>query len=469
MSDVWDIGVARVDSFGNLYLNGGVSYQSDSVINVPTSATDTGRYENLLETYNTAKAMTPNGSPLSSENRVLILLEAGVYDLGNNKFEIDAEFVDLSSIVPIMGGTNILSYQPTNTILKGTPEAVTGILVEVSVDDVKIVGISFVSNTVSTRPLYFSSDDGGGSVGYFEKVYMYNVEHDINIYDYPDFERSVGGTWIDCVASMEYSWRINPQTSENSSAYFTSNMKNCHTGKYSFGGDFVPYVVGGEENYKFKGARLERCTSILGASDGNGSFSGCSEWGIGVDEDTVFIECEGGDQCFGLGINFKGKMYRCSGRRICVGATRLDTRIGEFSGYAEDCNFGRGSFGGQHADAVTDVGSNTGTMINCKVNIDNFIGGDKPYILNGAQIIDCVFRNFGDGVDLFKLTDGTSKILNCNLEVFPGTARHIVADSALSVSFAGCTINNKANSTTGLGANVTNIASPDGNGVYSLV
>jgi hypothetical protein len=45
--------------------------------------------------YTEAKALTPNGSALSFENRAVLILGAGIYDLGGVEYAIDGEFVDI--------------------------------------------------------------------------------------------------------------------------------------------------------------------------------------------------------------------------------------------------------------------------------------------------------------------------------------------------------------------------------------
>ncbi|MHC4213983.1 MAG: hypothetical protein ACYSWP_11475, partial [Planctomycetota bacterium] len=86
MSDVWNVGVARVDSEGNLFLDGEINYSSDSVVTVPSSKSSSSSYSNLVSSYNSAKLLTPNGSPLSATNRACILLQPSEYDIGSNEF-----------------------------------------------------------------------------------------------------------------------------------------------------------------------------------------------------------------------------------------------------------------------------------------------------------------------------------------------------------------------------------------------
>ena len=49
----------------------------------------------MLEKYYEAKALTPNGQPLSNSNRAAVFVPPGRYDLGTAVLVLDTEFVDL--------------------------------------------------------------------------------------------------------------------------------------------------------------------------------------------------------------------------------------------------------------------------------------------------------------------------------------------------------------------------------------
>ena len=49
----------------------------------------------LRNAYTTAKALTPNGSALSSTNRAVVLIPPGVYNLGSTSLDLDTAYVDL--------------------------------------------------------------------------------------------------------------------------------------------------------------------------------------------------------------------------------------------------------------------------------------------------------------------------------------------------------------------------------------
>ena len=53
---------------------------------------------NLIAAYNRAKALTPHGQPLSANNRAVVLVPPGNYDMGTGQLVVDAEFVDIAGI-----------------------------------------------------------------------------------------------------------------------------------------------------------------------------------------------------------------------------------------------------------------------------------------------------------------------------------------------------------------------------------
>jgi len=60
--------------------------------NAVTNGTD------LIAAYATAKALTPHGQPLGADNRAVVLVPPGKYDLGTGQLEMDTEFVDVAGL-----------------------------------------------------------------------------------------------------------------------------------------------------------------------------------------------------------------------------------------------------------------------------------------------------------------------------------------------------------------------------------
>ena len=96
VSDVKDL------RFGDGLSNGGFStgINSDAMIYVPavaTTAIENGAAAQAA--YNYAKTWMPYGNALSLNNRVTILLSAGVYDFSQNPLIMDASYIDVVGIL----------------------------------------------------------------------------------------------------------------------------------------------------------------------------------------------------------------------------------------------------------------------------------------------------------------------------------------------------------------------------------
>lgn len=106
-----------------------------------TSTVEVGAYGSAVENgnsfknaYTSAKALTPNGSALSSTNRAVLILGAGRYDLDGSTFTIDGEFVD------IVVAANLLSH-PESLITKQSAVFTNGNF-DVTANDVLIYGLT---------------------------------------------------------------------------------------------------------------------------------------------------------------------------------------------------------------------------------------------------------------------------------------------------------------------------------------
>ena len=54
--------------------------------------------QNLIAAYAAAKALTPNGQALGSDNRAVVLVPPGKYDLGTGQLDMDTQYVDLAGL-----------------------------------------------------------------------------------------------------------------------------------------------------------------------------------------------------------------------------------------------------------------------------------------------------------------------------------------------------------------------------------
>ena len=451
-------------------------YYGDNSIFVEDASSDTERYTNLTSAYGAAKTLTPNGFALSASNRADVMIPAGTYDAGSSIFALNGDFVDLIALVPVMGGTDIGTYQPNNVIITGAP-ATYGHVVNLTADDIQLVGLSIVSTTADTTPIHINQTASSGDTCVYDRLYFWVQGNSIqNVTSgagtAPDTDggmtyQNIRGKWTDCVCSFSWAWRVNGWGTPTT-AIFDADMKNCHAGERSYAGDCVD-VVSWETKFLMENCSLENCIG------GDQSFAGCGGWGCGIASTVTFTECEAGDNSYGMGSNIQGTLIRCRGGRLCAGSTTDDGYPdGEFSGYAEGCIFDSGSLGGTGASTVTETGVCSGTVVRCKVGrYEDFTQSfAKETHIEGAIIIDSDYFFMRDGFGVFTIgADGGSfaKIIGCNLQMFPKAATYpIDASVARDVIFAGCTVNNQANSATGLGANVTNKATTPANGLYNL-
>jgi hypothetical protein len=244
------------------------------------------------------------------------------------------------------------------------------------------------------------------------------------------------GTWTRCIGSM-LSFR--PGTAEGD---FTATMIDCIASAYSFHGD-----LGGD----FVGARLERCRCVGTETFVTAGFGGCSTIAAGADAATVFIECESGDNSFCLSNDCAATFLRCRGGANCFACNIESGENGGFSGYAEDCIAGPGSFGGSGNSAA--LSSLSGTLVRCTVT-----GSVEPWRLTGATIRDSLLTVTTTNKNGVTLLDSNSKIYNSTILVnAAGNGVPVHAASARNVRVAHCRFNNADTDADGLHANVTNL------------
>ena len=492
--DKWNIDGVSVDIGNNVTIQNNLSVggaitgnlygYGDSAIIVQSSLTDEGRFEKLEEAYAAAKLLTPGGNALSASNRASVIIPPGTYDAGTDTLVLDQNYVDLVALVPETPSRPIAgvdytvteeakikasAYKPTGTVIVGTGLNV----VTQSVDDIRMVGFSIANisdeSSITEKCAFNVTDESGGENSIYEKMFFYVLNHYeqsdlINGPANPMFVKDVSGTWIDCVAAMDQAWRLD-YTGDNDTT-FSAKMYNCFAGWRSFGGDFFR---SSSYTHKFSGCYLYRC---LGTSQ---SFGGCGTWGIPSDSTAEFVECETYSQGFSIGTTAGGRYIRCKGGDDCFGGTTstiLGENVGEFSGYAEDCVGGFGSFGRSDSTAYAagNIGKCSGTLVGCTLGErDNFVGSVSMHC-EGAIIDNCYIpggSGDGTGFPTIILNDSNTVIRNSILENFSGdtAGASIGATSAQNVIAVNNVLYNGTVFATGLNASVTNLAATDGNAV----
>ena len=475
-------GIVQVNAgAGGLDLSGDVAainINSDGVILVDASATsDTARFTNLQAAYTAAKSLNPNGAAISTTNRATVVIPPGTYDAGTNTFTLDAEYVDLIALVPehrakwwdtddyttMSPDLTESKYRPTGTVIEGNGQTV----VIQAVSNVNLVGFTIYNYSPDTladndKMPFTVRVNNGAPDSCYEKLYfhakkppVYNggIQEPAN----PMYEQDAAGTWVDCTASMDFMWRGGYSTNLN--CYTSLRMENCHAGFRSFGGDW-------NESYdldcKFTNAHFKGCTSTAQG------FGGCGTWGLSSDETAWFIDCETSENGFGAGAVAGGNFIRCKGSEAAFGGTMTvltnNPRIlGSFTGYAEDCTGGDGSFGGVTASAYVagNRGDTRGTIVRCFAGLSrtNNLGG-AGWRLTGAYVDSSYFQSGigdGSGEPTFLLMDTNSTIINSAIINIDGDTNGppIGALSPVTVTAAGNIYNNTTLFPSGLGPNVT--------------
>jgi hypothetical protein len=124
------------------------------VVNVKLTDSAVTNGQNLVEAYNYAKTLTPNGAALSATNRVSVIIQPGNYTLAA-ELAVDTQFVDLIGL----GATKLRRGAVPAVIIGGGTLSVTA-------NDVRVKGISVGTqgfSVGSSLPLQIFEDCVGGN------------------------------------------------------------------------------------------------------------------------------------------------------------------------------------------------------------------------------------------------------------------------------------------------------------------
>jgi parallel beta-helix repeat protein len=268
----------------------------------------------LIAAYAAAKALTPHGQALGADNRAVVLVPPGKYDLGAGQLLMDTEYVDVAG----------LSTLRDNQYIYGTANgAGTGVLRQTA-DNVKIENLfvelgltAFVLNGDDQDPAaYFPTTALGNAVvrnclfkgdetsGWSMRL---AIEYAGYYEDCTGGSSSFGyggtasGTFTSCTGG-----NVSFGTGGTASGTFT----NCTGGSYSFG-------YGGTASGTFTNCTGGR-SSFGRSGDARGTFTSCTggiySFGWNGTASGTFTSCTGGDHSFGyFGTASGGKFYFCSG------------------------------------------------------------------------------------------------------------------------------------------------------------
>ena len=267
------------------------------VVNVKLTDSAVTNGQNLVDAYNYAKTLTPNGAALSATNRVSVIIQPGNYTLAAD-LTVDTQFVDLIGLGAIK-------------LRRGCVPAVniTGGNFNVLINDIRIKGISLGTGIFSVSdnlPLQVFEDCVGGSNN-FNSI-------------------TLSGTFINCTGGSN-SFAGSSFVSMTASGTFI----NCEGGGSSFGSGSSPSVSSGI----FVNCTTGANTGFSSAGTASGTFIDCEAGstafgGTPFPASTAsgtFTNCIGGSNAFGGGSSgtATGKFYQC---RLTSGTFKTVTGAG---------------------------------------------------------------------------------------------------------------------------------------------
>jgi hypothetical protein len=355
---------------------------SANYITVKTTDDSLVNGNNLLAAYSLAKTKLPNGTALSTSNRLAIILPAAIYDFGTQSLILDTQYID------IIGSTTDKNKHHIRSNISTTN---TGVIKQTA-NDVKLYNLKIENKNTTYIPLFSASDpasyfpDDNLNLTYIENVsFIYN-----------------GANFLPTRCNIQYSGNFINCTGEDNlfTGILSGNFTNCTGGSSSFGGTAsgkFTNCVGGFNAFAGGGGTASgefiNCTggqsSFGGSGTANGIFTSCnggtySFGGFSATANGTFKFCNGGDRSFGGWTIASGIFKFCNGGSDSFGGYN-GTASGEFINCIAEAN----SFGGGGGTA-------SGKFTNCAAGEDSFGGG-------GGSIANGKFTNCTGGKGSFNL------------------------------------------------------------------
>ena len=369
---------------GTLHWNGaqlgpalGIPKISEAYVAVEVSANAATNGTNLRNAYTAAKAKTPHGAALSAENRAVVFVPPGNYDLGASTLELDTDYVDLAGLSTDREEQRI--YSASGNVLTQTAA-------DLHIENL-LLHYTGTSGTVYAYYPNATWNDGEDHTGSPPETAIRNCEFRVNSTSYRSMRHGVeyAGVYEDCLASGEYAF------GGGSGGVASGTFTNCTGANYAFGGD-----NGGTASGTFTS-----CTGANYAFGGNGgtaggTFTNCTgsyaAFGSGSTAGGTFTNCTGGGYSFGETAG--GTFTNCTGGECAFGGGGTGTAGGTFN----NCTGENGAFGGWGGTA-------SGTFTNCTGALGAF-GGDGGGAAGGE------FYYCNGGADSFTTT-GAPIVLYC--------------------------------------------------------
>ena len=365
---------------------------SSHVIFVRADKTPAENGTELKAAYTSAKALTPNGNPLSATNRVTILCNAGNYEFAN---EADAPVFDTDWI-------DVVSISGERDVIFGLTSGNTSNYAVYIQSNMICVGIDTKTHRFYVAPgknsLFVKRCKGGiASFGYGENGVMSGTYEDCigGSYSFSSECHGSNANYKNCTAGS-HSFGYSP-TKNN--YHLSGNLENCVAAGHSFGynvfasGTFVrcratanfAFGVGEGATGVFtecKAAGRAFGCAVGMAKDGtvcSGRFLNCrsesgNSFGYFADATGWFINCWGHVESFGRSANASGAFINCQGGSGCFGSMAGGVASGRF----EECESWQNSFGGSG-------GSLTGQVVRSRIN--NPANPNFPTPTSGGKIV----------------------------------------------------------------------------------
>jgi hypothetical protein len=259
------------------------------VVNVKLTDSAVTNGQNLVEAYNYAKTLTPNGAALSATNRVSVIIQPGNYTLAAT-LTVDTQFVDLIGLGAIKLRRGCVPAVIISSI--GSP-------LNVSANDVRVKGISVGTSTFgigNNLPLQIFEDCLGTGNFNFSST-------------------TAAGTFINCTGGSNAFAGVSFVAQTANGTFI-----NCLGGSGSFAAGNPGSIASGlfvncssDTGDGFGTGATASGTFIECESGGTGGFGGRSIGGISGTASGTFTNCIGGNNSFGSGSGStaSGKFYQC--------------------------------------------------------------------------------------------------------------------------------------------------------------
>jgi len=360
---------------------------ADAYVIVKTTANPTQNGANLLAAYALAKSLTPNGAPLGTDNRAVVLVPPGTYDLGTGTFTMNADFVDLVG----------LSTVREDQTIQGTSFVLTQTAADVRIENLVLHYTGGGIGVFAYRP-NVTWDDGTSHTGSPPQTTIRNCVFRA-ISTSMRYTVEYAGTYEDCMGEGLYTFGGNSGTASGTFINCTGGDRafggyygaasgtfiNCTGGAQAFGGYF------GTASGTFTDCTGGALYAFAGHGTASGVFTNCTagDRAFGGEFGTAsgtFTGCSAGDNSFGYRGTAGGTFSNCTGGNYAFGGFN-----GTADGTFTNCTGALGAFGG--GSSTTTTGSAGGTFTNCTGG-DYAFGGGSGCTATG-QFRNCRMEGLG--------------------------------------------------------------------------